>query len=488
MAHPSSPLKQILVYGSGLAAELTTIALAASVGQTAKIIRVVPPNLPQDDVLFGGIAPPSTYEFLRTLGVTEPRLLLGSDTSFSFGTQFENWPAGQKSWVQSFQQPLAPLFGVPFHQYLIARDEPLAPYLIAAQAAQTGAFAHPPEDRRHPLSRAEYGYHFDPAHLTALLANHPAHQVTERINGTLRQVQTSGETITALTLGDGRDVSADLYIDCSGLDRAMIGAVPVAFLDEAQVRVTATASPGAPPPAPCRTITARPDGWTAVTPLLNGAQSLSVSLADAPTDPSGPNDGTALDVKIGRLEQSWVGNCVALGHAATVAEPLSPAPMMLLERAIKRLLELIPHTDMMQVERREFNRRFENDADNAALFHRSLFTADDVPDQPYWREKYTSSTPAALDRKLSQYASRGVLVQYDHEPFNPEDWLVQHQGMGRTAKRHDVLVHRTPAAEVDQALGALRDAVKTTVQAMPPHPAYMAKFRDYLVRKHHDQS
>ena len=68
-----------------------------------------------------------------------------------------------------------------------------------------------------------------------------------------------------------------------------------------------------------------------------------------------------------------MGNCVAIGHAAEVQEPVTHAPMLLLQREIERLLTLVPCSGDMSVERREFNRQSADDFTHAEIFNRALF-------------------------------------------------------------------------------------------------------------------
>ena len=52
-----------------------------------------------------------------------------------------------------------------------------------------------------------------------------------------------------------------------------------------------------------------------------------------------------------------------------------------------------------------------------------------------------------LAQKIAQFESRGVLVAFDLEPFNTEDWTILHHGMGRRPARYDRMADRIPEAE-----------------------------------------
>lgn len=486
MNQPSKERLRVLIFGRGMTAELTAAALATGLGGAATCIRVGSVAPAPDDILFGNAAGPSAYDFFRSIGLTEPRLFLGAPTSFSFGTKFDDWPTPGRSWLQSFQAPIETLFGVPFHQFLRERSEGLSPYLIAAAAAEAGKFAHPPEEQGHPLAKAEYGHHISPEALTALVGRHPAVTAQERYLSDGAEVMVEDGEIKGLKLVDGRTIEADLYVDCSGTERKLASAVGGRFATERSLSAANSQAALTSPPPAYRTVSLQSFGYDIDTPLQDRISKLRVFHPDQKKDAIG--DEEALTFETGHLGEAWVGNCVAIGLASAVLEPLTPAPMMLLERAIQRLVELAPDADDMAVERREFNRLHANDTKNAALFTRALFVGDDFPDTPFWAETQVAETPPELDRKLKQFASRGVLVQYDHEPFDAEDWAVQHFGIGRRPSRQDAQVDQLPEQDIERALMTMRTTVDKVVAAMPPHHVYLAKFKDYLTRKNLDPS
>jgi tryptophan halogenase len=183
-----------------------------------------------------------------------------------------------------------------------------------------------------------------------------------------------------------------------------------------------------------------------------------------------------------RRPHAWAGNCVGIGHAAYVLEPLTPAPMMLLERDLDRLLSLIPNTGSMAVERGEYNRRYQEDTQNAALFACAMFATNGLPDTPYWRAAQGESRPDALVRKLEMFETRGLLVAYDLEPFHPEDWTILHLGMGRRPTRHDRLADRANPAQVTAFLANLERSVAQSVSTLPDCDTYRLQLEQYLLR------
>lgn len=350
--------------------------------------------------------------------------------------------------------------------------------LISAQAAKTGVFAHPSEDPEHPLSRAEYGYAINPAELSRLYKAVAMRRNLQLISAQIETVTRKDDTVTSLTLTDGQRVEADLFIDCTG-PSAVLRAKGLAPANKSR-SVTAKLSRNADTPlgAPVQRVSGSDAGWRSDVVLRSGALRLTVA------DTSSELDGNAASFQIGRAEKAWHGNTIAIGHAASILEPFTVAPMKLLLRDIERVQSLLPVSSDMRIEAQEYNRAARNDYDHASLFNQAHFAVPDLPDTPYWQTAAVKNDAPKLVRKLTQYNGRGYLVEYDNEPFDAVDWAVLHDGMGRTPHRADPLAAAIDPETVQSCLDTLRKNIKAVVERMPPHPIYMSKFIAYLHRKY----
>ncbi len=467
----STPLKHILVCGSGLAAQMTVAALSAQVPDTLRITWLKAPDTAGRDVLYGNVAPPSAYDFNLNIGLDEPALVLRGAVSFAFGTQYMDWGPDRRTWIQAFHAPFPVLNGVLFYHYLLRQGvSDLAPYLVSAFAASTGAFAHPPEDQRHPLSRAEYGYQFDHEAYGALFEALVPPAVT-RILSAIAAVHRDDDDIRSVELIDGRTLAADLFIDCTGPQARLGAPLPTGR----QLGFLSGSSLSADLGAPVRTVKAGAYGWTSETAGDGKAHRLTVydrQDRDLAVEAHGESAAVEADFTVGRRAQAWLGNCVAIGQAAGVVEPVTPAPFMLLQRDIERLLTLLPASADMAVERREFNRQYTEDYRNAELFNRALFASKAAPTTAYWKAAAASAPDERLAAKLEQFESRGLHVAYDLEPFEREDWIIMHFGMGRCPERHDRIADQMPDEALGRYLKDMKDSIAQAVKSMPPHAAY----------------
>lgn len=437
------------------------------------------------DVLYGSVMPPQAYSFHLQVGLQEPDVILQTGTSLSYGSGYSNW--GGVNWVQAYNLPFPIWSGVRFHHYLTRAGAPLEPFLSGAMAGRAGRFAHPPEDKQVPLSRAEYGYQVDVAEMTALLKASNSAPNIKRLHGPLRKVITDNRHITALEISDGQRISADFYIDVSGPDTVLLESMGGDFQDLYAVDFIHSQQQAQTGGSPLRLVEGRDHGWDSVTPLQDKVIKQTVCLAGTSagrTDFHDPKSLRSIKCRAGRQHQTWMGNCVAIGTAAAVIEPLTIAPFLLLMKDIERLVSLIPVTQDMAVESKEYNRRFINDYDHAMLFHLAFFQLETHPETDYWQAMKALDVPEKLQRKIDQFISRGDLVNYDLEPFNEQDWTILHFGMGRRASRYDIYMDHIDDAVVQKNLMAVGQSIEQMVQKMPPHATYIAKMKNYLERRH----
>jgi tryptophan halogenase len=463
---------------------MTAAALAAYTSEALHITWIACKPATDADIFYGNLAPPTAYEFNLALGVSEPNLLLESDTAFSYGTHYTAWGARKLDWVQAFHLPLPVLEGVPFHHYLTQQGiEELEPFLISAMAARRGAFAHPPEERNNRLARAEYGYHFDAENYGRLFETSAVQGGISRIEADIVDVNVVDGNIRAVHLSNGQSVTADLWVDATGPQAHLLSRAGAKTLGNRHLAARLVRTETVDTAGGVTVLTGDADGWRAQTPLRSSVLSLTVTDAKTALDLQADDRAVATrsaTAMIGRREVAWLGNCVAIGQAACVAEPLTPAPMILLQRDIERLLTLLPVADDMAVERREFNRQAEADHAHAGLFTRALFKTEPPAGSSYWRQASEEPDDERLLRKIEQFESRGLHVAFDLEPFSPEDWLILHYGMKRKPARYDRTADRADRAGVKAYLDSMRREIDGTVRAMPPHDAYLNGLTGYL--------
>ena len=469
----------LLVYGNTLAASMTSLALSNSLPASINLIWVKPNKVCASDALYGGITSPAAYQFNLQNGITEPELILNTDTTFTFGSRFKNWGYNNKSWMQCFHLPFAATSGVELHHFMTRHKASLGDFLISAQAAIKGTFAHPPTDNvKSPLSRAEYAYHFDAEQWASLFSSKIDNTRVNILRSELSLPKdlglhddavllTESQThIESLKLSDGTIIKADLYIDCSGTSSQLLSSLNPDFVCQREVQLCSDIQSCDQTGPAHRSINGTNYGWQATTPLRNKNRVVNLFESSFTT-----NEANRQSVMLGYRDQAWQGNCVGIGHSAYALEPITPAPYILLLKDIERLLELIPVSADTQIERQQYNRRYRDDLTHAVLFHQALYAGQ--RDVGY-------KECAKLDRKLSQYLHRGILASFDFEPFNEQDWAILHAGLGRMPEHYDRMAEQVNFAKMQANLDSMRAGMAHLASKMPAHHTYLEKLTMYL--------
>ncbi len=478
------PLERIVVCGSGVAAHLTAVALARQLPPTIRVVWVNGADSRDADLFFGGVTAPSAYAFNLAAGVSEPRLMVDTDSTFSWGTHFQDWGPDNVSWVQCSHLALPIINGVLFHHYLWRLGiGPLEPFLTPAVAARRGVFAHPVDKGPKLLTRAEYGYQLNPySYVAPFAAAARAFQV-ETVTADISNVECVDGAISALRLSDGRVITGDLFVDCTGPDARLLSSLGVEAPVGRRLRAVFSQLHTERIGPPCRSVIARDFGWQSETSLKTSVARLTVYAPETENEAiaaHGDSPQHAGEITLGRRACAWKGNCVGIGHAASVLEPLSHAPMLLLEREIERLLTLVPFSRDMSVESREFNRQGAEDYTHAEIFNRALYETPPRAQSAFWLAARAEPPHEKLVQKLTQFESRGLLAAFDLEPFTPEEWVILHHGMRRRPVRYDRMADRTPEGEVRPMFDAMSREIENLVKTMPSHHDYMVSLVRYL--------
>jgi tryptophan 7-halogenase len=337
-------------------------------------------------------------------------------------------------------------------------------------------FAHPVDKGPKLLARAEYGYQFNPYSYRAPFAAAAQAFQVEVVTAAISDVVCGEGAISALRLSNGRVIAGDLFVDCTGPDARLLSALGSEAPVGRQVRAAFSQRHSDKVGPPCRSVIARDFGWQSETSLKASVARLTVyapeSESEALAAHGDPPQHTG-EITLGRRDSAWVGNCVAIGHAASVLEPLTHAPMLLLEREIDRLLTLVPFSHDMAMERREYNRQGAEDFTHAQIFNRALYETPPKAQTNFWLAACAEPPHEKLVQKITQFESRGWLAAFDLEPFTPEDWVILHHGMRRRPARYDRMADRTPENEVRPVLDSMRREIENLVKTMPTHHDYM---------------
>lgn len=456
-------IASIGIVGSGVAGWLAALALTCALPG----VRIDLVETPGPDWSLGPFGPaeaslPDFPWWLADHGVDESALLLTAHGSFALGTAFSGW-AGEADWFLPFGTVGAPLGTTAFHQLAARLRETgqairLADYSLAAVAAASGRFARPSGDPRSILSSYGHGLHLDRAALAGVLR---AATGLEPV-GCFRAF--ADDTVE---LQGGGQVTADLWLDCSGPSALLAGGTGWESWREWLPcdRVVESWNPVEGVPPPYAHAGAFEAGWQRTVPLVGG-QSGALFYASAHL----PEQSGAIPIAQGRRAQAWTGKVIALGAAAALVEPLHGWNLALLQNALTRLVALLPATPDGP-EPAEYSRLTAEEADRVRDFAILHYKTNGRTGEALWDACRAAPVPEPLRRKLDLYASRGRIALEDGELFTAEDWVALLDGQGVRPRRHDVLADAIPEEALTRHFGHIRQLILDAVRAMPHHGA-----------------
>jgi tryptophan 7-halogenase len=463
------PIDRIVIAGGGIAGWLTAAALARKLTCAVHVV-----DAGGDDVSLGyrtlaEPSMPSTPEFLRNMGLDEDALLRASRGTFTLGRALAGW-TDQAAGFHPYGDIGAGIGAASFHQLVAAlrnqgQQINLANYALSALCAQAGRFTRPADDVRSVLSTIDYGIHVDVArYADALNADAQAHGVNVH-DGAVDAVEVGDDgLIAAVTTNHGVRITGDLFIDCTGASAALIGgALRVPFEDwshwlpcdafDSVFQVTDCV------PAPYTHIEAHSSGWRRFIPLQGGEVIMVGSSG-------GVN-------KSGRRTSLWQGNCIAIGGAAALLDPLASTSLHLVEQAITRLIRFFPHARQPGVEATEFNRNGAEELERARDFTILHYKLNGRVGEPFWDDCRAVAAPEPLAQKISLFESCGRTALRDNEAFEDGDWIALFDHLGVRPRRHDTAANGIPRHVITEHLGKLREVMLKAVATVPTHGDYI---------------
>ena len=401
--------RSILILGGGSAGWMAASLLQHHWGPLGTRVTLIESR----DIGIIGVGEGSTPQlkhFFDTLGIAEQEWMPRCNATYKTGIEFAGW--SERAGYERY-----------FHPFPTALDGFTAPqFFYNTRARRTGrdVWAHPDRfflptalahRKRAPIAPANfpfltsYGYHFDAHLLGAYLRGVATRLGVEHVDARIGTVTVNAEgAVEALVAEDGRRFEADLFVDASGF-RALIieGALGERHLEFAanlfndRAVVTPTPLP-AEGPGVCTRATAKSAGWIWHIPLTNRVGNGYVYSSryiedDAAADELRKHLGLAPDaevkhlrMRVGRVERSWVKNCLAIGLAQGFLEPLEATALHIVIATVEGYIKAIDAQGQSEAARDGFNAkmsdRYEGIRDYIVCHYRTALRRDG----DYWRD------------------------------------------------------------------------------------------------------
>ncbi len=489
-------LEHIAIIGGGSAGWMSAAALANAVGSGCKITLVESESIAPVGV--GEATIPPIRHFNARLGIDEATFIRETKGSFKLGIEFADWRVKGESYFHPFGNYGAEFDSVPFYQYWIREHlagnvKSLDEFTLAWIAAREGRYEPPMRDPRNIRSRHDYAYHFDAGLYAQFLRRYSEARGVTRIEGRVSGANfrpTDGH-IESVKLDDGQEISADLFIDCTGF----YGLLTEKYLETGYEAwshwlpcnraVAAPCHRDETPIKPYTISTAKTAGWQWRIPLQhrigNGYvycdQFLSPEEAEAEliesleAEPAAPPKH--LKFTTGMRKKFWHKNCVAIGLSAGFMEPLESTSLHLIQYGVMRLVAMLPDRDMSPLLAEEYNKLTRAEYERIRDFLVLHYHATERDDTPFWRHCQQIEIPDSLAYKIAQFRENGMIVSDERELFHNPSWIAVYIGQGIVPKRAPTGSTLRDDVPVAQRLDQIHAAIREGAAAMPEHEDYI---------------
>ncbi len=406
--------KKIIIVGGGTAGWMAANILARRWRDRSVDILLVESS-EIGTIGVGEGSTPQLKSFFDYMGISELDWMPECAATYKTGIKFKGWSTkvGFTDYFHPFpSQPddyTAPAF---FYNSFLRRkgidlaahpDEFfLASYLAEHQLAPIAAYEFP--------FKVGYGYHFDSGLLGKFLRKHALQLGVRHLDARVQEVKV-GENgyIKQLVMQDQQTCEADLFIDCTGFSGLLIQqTLKVPFISFAKNLFNDSAvvmpSPQGKSLHPQTVSTALSHGWMWNIPLTSRIGNGYVYSSDFCSPDAAESElrrqlhlqdadveARHLKMKVGRVEQHWSKNCLAVGLSQGFIEPLEATALHLVQETILAFAEAYEQGGNSEQQQGNFNavinRRFEAVRDYIVCHYR----VNSRNDSDYWRANSTNN-------------------------------------------------------------------------------------------------
>ncbi len=435
------PVQSVTVVGGGTAGWLTALILHKRLNRHPNLARIPITVIESPTVPIIGVGEgtlPGLVREFKNLGLEEAEIVRRCDASFKLGVRFADWNVDTAGQPYSFVHPFT------YRAEKIAGSNPLQYFL--ACGADPDRDANDSIDSLDPISEAlrlnrapraiagepwsgvfRYAYHFDATQLAGHLREEA---LRRRIQHVLDDVEDAtvgeGDFVSHLHLRRNGAMPVELVIDCTGFRSLIMSkflkepfetygnhllcdrAIPIQLPYQSQQAVES-----------CTTATALSAGWSWRIPLYTRVGTGYVYSSAFRTDDEAlqelcqhvgadPNKSEArvIQMRVGRLRRSWVGNCIAAGLSGAFIEPLEATAIQTIVILANQISQHLPNNKIKGALRDRFNNRIKalyDDIRDFIIMHYFLSNRSG----PFWEAARDQSVlTSSLEQNLEIWKHR----------------------------------------------------------------------------------
>lgn len=400
-------MKNIVILGGGTAGWMTANLLQKKWRQRGIQISVVE----SPDIGIIGVGEGSTpllKEFFDSLEISESEWMPQCNATYKNGISFNDWSTvpGYESYFHPFPCSLDfATFGFLYKYTELRRkgaDVLAHPNRFSLMAGLTERRLAPLPAENFPF-HFQYGYHFDSVLIGKFLREKAKESGVSHIEATVEKVeQESDGSIKSLLLNTGQILSGDFFVDCSGFASILLQKtlkVPFVSFSENLFNDSAVAIPtDIETEIPAETLsTALSNGWAWKIPLTNRFgngyvfSSKYCSPDEAETELrshlnilESDVEARHLKMKVGRVQETWAKNCVAVGLSQGFIEPLEATALQFVYSTIEQFSQALEEGNFSGKNRDEFNARMNANFEGVRDYIVLHYKTNSRSDSQYW--------------------------------------------------------------------------------------------------------
>ncbi len=473
---------------------MTAAALARVLGPRLSITLVESSEI--GIVGVGEATIPAIQQFNRLIKLDEDDFLRHTQGTFKLGIEFVDWWKKGEAYMHAFGPVGRDLAYIPFHHYWL-RDREAAgslwDYSLNWVASKQARFARLTQVPGTPLSGLLWAFHFDASLYAAYLSRLSQGLGVRRIDAKIASVlQHENGDVRALKLEDGRELEADLFIDCTGFRGLLIEqTLKTGYEDWSHWlpcdRAWAVPSARTSPLLPYTRATARDAGWQWRIPLQhrtgNGHVYCSSQISDdqaretllANLDGRALAEPRLIRFTTGKRRQMWNRNVVCMGLASGFLEPLESTSIHLIQVTIQRLILLFPHAGDNEQRRREFNRSAAAEYEYIRDFIILHYHANNRRGEPFWDACRNMSIPDSLSTRMEMFRETAGIFCATEDLFQLTSWLQVLWGQGVVPKATHPFVEAVAPKDREGYLRDLHGLIAQVAQQLPAQEEFIAR-------------
>lgn len=492
------PINKVVIVGGGTAGWVAAAALSNKFNRDVCSIELIE----SDEIGTIGVGEstiPPFVSMLRILGIDEQDFISKTQGSFKLGIHFANWKTKDHYYFHPFGRAGADIGHYDFFQLWLKTKLQGGPYELLDFSpcnimVKHGRFFLPQKAPKTPLSTASYALHMDAKLVAAYLRNYAEERGVVRTVGTVVEVkQKDNGFIDSVVLKDGREISGQLFIDCSGFRALMIEkTLNVGYHDWSPYlpcnRAIAVQTENVGPTPSFTRATAQDAGWIWRIPLQYRSGNGYVYASQYCSDDEARatllknlqgdmiQEPFVIPFRTGVREEPWKYNCVSVGLSSGFIEPLESTAIHLIVRAMNFLLCYFPDQECEPALINEFNRRMIADYEEIRDFVVMHYCTTERDDTPFWQYCKNMEIPQSLKERLELFKSHGALRDGTEELFRSESWQAVLEGMGVRPRKYHPRIDNMNMAEVTPLLDRAIVSLEELVKKLPTHDEFLREF------------